>query len=111
MTKRLEKLKQQKSQIEAQLQQIEAQAKEKQRKEDARRKIIAGALALEHAAIDTEFGQKLYGLLERYVTRPQERALFGLAPRQGTGQDNLKEEFRKQQPEPKNDGSGDKSES
>lgn len=93
---RLKKLKERQAQIEAQIQLNEAREKLKKRKADTRRKIIAGALALEHAAIDNEFGKKLFELLDRYVNRAQERALFGLPPKE-TGQDNLKETFQKKQ--------------
>ena len=40
---------------------------------------LAGALALEHAEIDAGFGQTLRTLLDQYVTKPNERALFGLS--------------------------------
>lgn len=79
----LEKLREKKAQIEAKLKQLEARAKEKARKEDTRRKIIAGALALEHAEIDAEFGRKLHSILARFVGRPEDRELFGLPPKVG----------------------------
>lgn len=54
-----------------------------ERRRDARRKIIAGALALEHAEINAEFGAELWRLLSRQVTRPDDRALLGLEPLPG----------------------------
>lgn len=58
----------------------EAQAASRARKLDTRRKIIAGALALEHAKRDEAFRSQLQRLLEKYVEGDAERALFGLAP-------------------------------
>lgn len=57
-----------------------AQVKLRERKLDTRRKIIAGALALEHAKRDDRFHAILLRLLDQYVERDVERALFGLAP-------------------------------
>ena len=58
-----------------------AQEKKQARAEDARRKIIAGALALEHLEKnpDSEFGKTLFRLLDEY-TRPHERPLFEFLP-------------------------------
>jgi hypothetical protein len=89
----LDKLREKKAQIEAKLRKLEAREKEKARKADTRRKVIAGALALEHAEIDPAFGEKLHGLLARFVDRPQDRALFGLPPKveEETGEDGTAE--------------------
>jgi hypothetical protein len=46
------------------------------RKDDTRRKIIAGALVLERAETDAAFAAELAALLNRFVTKPQDRALF-----------------------------------
>jgi hypothetical protein len=46
------------------------------RKDDTRRKIIAGALMLERAETDPVFAAELVALLNHYVTKPQDRALF-----------------------------------
>jgi hypothetical protein len=51
-----------------------------QRKDDTRRKIIAGAHALEHAERDPEFGAKLAAVLNRALVKPQDRALFDFLP-------------------------------
>jgi len=47
-----------------------------------RRKIIAGALALEHAEKNPggEFSRTILGLIQRYVTTDRDRALFDLDP-------------------------------
>lgn len=78
---RLTKLLAKKARIERQLKALEMQKRKQKRREDTRRKIIAGALALEHAQLDTDFAAILGKLLNRYVTRPEDRALFGLPER------------------------------
>ncbi|MBV9825370.1 MAG: mobilization protein [Alphaproteobacteria bacterium] len=66
------------AQLDAQLKALEAREKQAERKADTRRKVIAGALALEHFEKnrDSEFGRLLYRLLDEYVVRPHDRALF-----------------------------------
>lgn len=88
MNDRIHKLREKKQQIEAQLKQLEARERERERKADTRRKIIAGALALEHAEINEEFGRELHRLLFRHVERPQDRELFGLPPKGEDGEAN-----------------------
>jgi hypothetical protein len=78
---RAAKLREQRARIDARLRSIAIQERQKNRRADARKKIIAGALALEHAQMDSEFAATLARLLNRYVTRPQDRALFGLPER------------------------------
>ncbi|MGE0280195.1 MAG: mobilization protein [Rhizobiaceae bacterium] len=55
--------------------------KKQARADDARRKIIAGALALEHLEKNpgSEFGKTMLRLLDEY-TRPHERQLFEFLP-------------------------------
>lgn len=74
----LAELEAKKSQIDARIQKKRAAVRTRQRKRDTRRKIIAGALALEHARIDTAFGATLSKLLNEHVTRPDDRKLFQL---------------------------------
>lgn len=77
---RLEKLRQQKAQIDAKIRGIEARQQQQTRKNETRKKIIAGALALHHLEKNPEdsFSKKLNSLLNEYVTKPYERSLFGL---------------------------------
>lgn len=77
-TDRLVLLRQRRDQIDAQLKALEARNKQAERKADTRRKVIAGALALEHFERnrDTEFGRIMFRLLDEYVIRPHDRALF-----------------------------------
>src|SRR5271155_4090557 len=75
---RLTTLRQKRAQLDAQLRALEARTKKAERKADTRRKVIAGALALEHfeANRDSEFGRIMFRLLDEYVVRPHDRALF-----------------------------------
>ena len=86
-----EKLLQQKARLDARLKALDRKEALRRRKDDTRMKIMAGALALEHAQThgddDPAFRDTLFRLLNRYVTRPQDRALFGLPEREASGQD------------------------
>lgn len=79
---RLEKLKQSQAQLAAKIKDLEARSRAQARKDDTRRKVIAGALALHHMEKNPEgpFAQTLKRLLDEYVTKPTERALFDLSP-------------------------------
>ncbi len=66
-----------KCRIERQLAGLDARAKERQRKLDTRRKIVAGAIVLKHAETDPAFAKELGDLLERFVL-DRDRHLFGL---------------------------------
>lgn len=75
---KLETLRERMKQLAAQEAAILARQKEQARKDDTRRKVIAGALALEHLAgnAKSEFSRIMNKLLNEYVTRPSDRALF-----------------------------------
>src|ERR1700722_19852217 len=81
-TDRLELLRQKRDQLDAQLRALEARNKQAERKADTRRKVIAGALALEHFSAHRarEFARVMYRLLDEYVVRPHDRALFDFLP-------------------------------
>jgi septal ring factor EnvC (AmiA/AmiB activator) len=79
---RLAELKAREADLKSRIAKLEAKAKAEERRRDTRRKIIAGALALEHAEQNqgSEFARKLYALIDDYA-RPEDRALFPfLAP-------------------------------
>jgi hypothetical protein len=80
---RLARLKEQRSQLDARIRDIEARQRQEERKRDTRRKIIAGALALEHASRDPGFAAVLRNLSARHVTRPSDRALCEPPARDG----------------------------
>ena len=63
----------------ATVQKYENLKRRRERKLDTRRKIIAGAIALEHMKYDAAFASAFQALLDRFVTKSPERVLFGLA--------------------------------
>lgn len=75
---RLQKLKDKKAAIDAQIRDLAARERHQQRKDDTRRKIIIGALALEHLEKNKEsaFARTLLPLLDEYVGRSQDRQLL-----------------------------------
>ena len=77
-TDKLAKLQEQMAKLAAQARDLQAREKDKERKNDTRRKVIAGALALEHLEKNPggHFATQLVALLNEYVTRSADRALF-----------------------------------
>lgn len=75
---KLAELHQKKARLEAQIHSERARLRQAERKRDTRRKIIAGAVVLEHASQNPQFQTHLNSLLRRFVTRPQDLELFEL---------------------------------
>ena len=78
---KLKKLKEQRDAINARIRKAEAQVSGKERRKENRRKILAGAYALTRAAKDSAFAQHFMSGLDSYLTRADDRVLFGLPPR------------------------------
>lgn len=74
----LAELEKKQNQLQARIQKKKAQVKGQKRKEDTRRKIIAGAIALEHMTHDKKFRATMQALIEEHVTRENDRKLFDL---------------------------------
>jgi len=85
-TDKMATLRKRQEEIANQLKLLEAREREQARKDDSRRKIIAGALALEHFEKNPEsdFGRQMFRLLDEYV-EPRNRGLFPNLPAKGTG--------------------------
>ncbi len=77
---RLEKLRAQRDAIAARIRREESRTRTQQRRDDTRRKILAGAAVLDEAERKPEFNAMLVKLLGRFLSRPDDRALFGLVP-------------------------------
>ena len=75
---KLTKIKEKIGQLSARAKLIEAKERSRAKKDDTRRKILAGALALEKAEKDQEEKKKLMAELDGFLTRPMDRDLFGL---------------------------------
>jgi hypothetical protein len=79
---RIKKLQAKQAAIRDEIAQLKEKAAKEERKRDTRRKIIAGALALEHFEknVGSEFGKTMLRLLNEYVPE-KDRSLFDfLAP-------------------------------
>lgn len=81
LEKRKAEIRTQQLRLNRQLRAVQSRKKDQARSHDARRKIIAGALALEHFGKNpgSEFGQVMFRLLDQY-TRPEDRWLFEFLP-------------------------------
>ncbi len=75
---RLQKLLEKRAHLQAQIKDATSRQRQQHRKDDTRRKVIIGALALEHMEKNktSPFAKTLWPLLDEYVTRPQDRALL-----------------------------------
>ena len=76
---RLKKLKQQQEELAQKIRLEESRLKEQARKDDTRRKIIAGAVALDLAEQNPQFRALLYEAMNQAVTAERDRDLLGLA--------------------------------
>ena len=80
----LEKLKQLKAQKQAIEAREKTKKKEQERKDDTRRKILLGSLALKKMQDDSEKA-KILADLNDYLTEDRDRLLFGLQPVSNAG--------------------------
>jgi len=88
------------SQTKAQIQKQKSHVKSIERRKDTRRKVIAGALALEHMAHDNQFAEQMRQLINQHVERPEDRALFDLDPK-AADQETDKPEPENDDPQPR----------
>lgn len=77
---KLEKLREKRDALNARIQLEVNRENAKKRKADTRRKILAGAAVLDDAEKHPKHKDQLYKLLGHFLTRPDDRALFGLEP-------------------------------
>ena len=75
---RIANLERQHAQIKARLNRERAKITAQKRKDDTRRKIIAGAALFAHANHNPAFKEQIWHILNTHVTRKQDRALLGL---------------------------------
>ncbi len=97
-SEKLTTLLEKRKQLDARIKAAQAKERTQQRKDDTRRKIIAGALALEHMETnaDSDFAAQLMRLINRYVVKPKDRALFNLPPLNGENPPAAREDFKMQ---------------
>ena len=82
---RIAELEQQKQQIANRIARLRTMESTKARKLDTRRKILAGACVLDRADKDPASAPHLKEILDAFLTKPKDRALFDLAPRPKDG--------------------------
>lgn len=70
---KLNALKEKQKKLAAQVKAEEAKIKKHSRRQDTRRKIVAGAIALEHMEHDENFKHVMEGLLKRHVKESDQR--------------------------------------
>lgn len=74
---KLAELQAKRDRLNARIQKEQAKARTEARKEDTRRKIVAGAIALEHCEHDPNFRHVFHDLLRKHV-KESDQALFDL---------------------------------
>jgi hypothetical protein len=79
-TDKLKKLKAERAAIEARIRDEQTRLRKKERKSDTRRMILWGPWASEKAKRDSDFSSMAMAELKSYLTRNDDRALFGLPP-------------------------------
>lgn len=83
----LDKLKEQREKLNARILQQESRLKQNQRKIDTRKKILVGSYFLDQHKSDEKFNE-LKSLMENYLKRNSDRALFNLKPLSDSSADN-----------------------
>ena len=78
---RIAELEQQKQQIANRIARLRTIESTKERKRDTRLKILAGACVLDRADKDQASARHLKEILDAFLTKPQDLALFDLPPR------------------------------
>jgi hypothetical protein len=85
MADRLELLTKRRDQLNAQIQALKAREGKQARKRDTRRKILIGAAVLDKVNKGEWPEERLRALLDNFLDKPIDRALFGLSPRLNGG--------------------------
>lgn len=80
MKKRLEVLREKQEKLAAQIKQIEARSKQRDRKLETRRKILVGSMVTEWMEKDPELKARIEAGLKGWLTRDIDRKAFGLEP-------------------------------
>jgi len=75
---RLEQLRKRRDALNARINAVKARERTVERRRETRRKVLAGAAVLYKAEKDVSFAAELNALLDGFLTREDERALFAL---------------------------------
>lgn len=82
---KLAALEDRRAKVNAEIRRIKAQESKKQRQEDTRRKILIGSAVLARVKSGEWPEDKMLEMLDRYLTKERDRALFDLSPASGCG--------------------------
>jgi len=74
----LKKLMGQREAVNARIRREQGKQRALKRRQDTRRKVLMGAMVLDRCRHDPVFKNTLFGLLDGFLTRAEDRALFGL---------------------------------
>jgi large subunit ribosomal protein L7/L12 len=74
----LDRLRHKRRQLAERIKQLEAQANQKRRKQDIRRKILLGALLVHWMQDDAELKERVTSALSSFLTRQVDRDIFAL---------------------------------
>ncbi len=80
-TPELEALMKKRAQLDARIQNLKAKEASQQRKDDTRRKILVGSYILDKNQKSGTM-EKIIQELDKFLSKPNDRALFGLTPRE-----------------------------
>ena len=78
---RVKKLEEAQARLNAELQRARGRLAQEKRKRDTRRKILAGAMALDRVERGEVSEQRFQADMDRFLDQPRDRELFGLPPR------------------------------
>lgn len=79
---RIQELLQRREAIDKQIAMAKQKQKERERAQEIRRRHLVGAMILDGARVDQAQYKALVARMDTYLVKPEERALFGLSPKQ-----------------------------
>ena len=89
MTTKLQRLLEKEAQLKAQIQQAKAAERTLERKKDTRRKILIGAAVMARVDVGDWPMADLLSMMDGFLTRPNERALFDLDEAEEAGEQKV----------------------
>ncbi len=90
MAEKLDRLLAQKKSLEARIAKEKVKSKQQERKDETRRKILVGAIVLNHMQHDTNFKQSIEALLDTQLTKTIDRKLLGLTDKETISASSVK---------------------
>ena len=107
MTTKLQRLLEKAAQLKAQIQQAKAAERTLERKKDTSRKILIGAAVMARVDVGDWPMADLLSMMDGFLTRPNERALFDLDEAEEAGEQKVAQNS-KRKPQAKKEKAGEK---